>query len=676
MRPFLAKEYIGLQSVKSRLMKMLCVRFKSYGRVKEICKKSLALASDLAAECKGVESDFIRIGQELQAIYGDAKKLSRQVMDSVNVIGGIDGEGVLFQVRALAEESLAQLEGCQKDLSEKTTRINTVMEYLDSLSAEFPLIKAIGQRFRIVAMNISIESARLAESTDLFSVVVHETSAFSEKIMVLCEDSIEGLKSAQDKQRSLYSNMAGGLKEIDRLGGASRRIVQEAVREIEKLMAATIEAAEKVGEHSREISRQVGEIVVAIQFHDSMSQRVEHITKALDDVGQLLATDSPSEDGADYKRKLSYAHSIINLQTAHLKEIVVDIHRLYEKGIRSFEHILTETSELFNHLSHLSVNWDKSPDQERRTRDPFNRLKSSFSELNEVLNRGQALMEPARDASSRASETVDQVSGFVRRINTIGFEAHLIGLNAIVKAAHLGQERGALEVLAQEIKMASDQSTSVVERIDELLGSFTGVANGLRDSNVKDKAEVSFEGSTGEIALAYNRFMENFAAARGRADEINNAISRTKSRLDFLPKLAEELTGYLHQLEEMSRDLSPFSSGEHGLGKEEADKILDRYTMEKERKVHNTSFHGVSEQLGEGVIPITFPNDGAAITKEAGTENDLLDNVELFTDGAARETNNPGTMAELFDPLEPEEEREDPVKGSEPNDLGDNVELF
>jgi len=81
-----------------------------------------ALAHELEAACKDVEPKFIQLGEELQAVYQDATKLTQQVLDSANLIGGEKEEGVLYHLRRLAEASLTGLEGCRKDLSEKPTR--------------------------------------------------------------------------------------------------------------------------------------------------------------------------------------------------------------------------------------------------------------------------------------------------------------------------------------------------------------------------------------------------------------------------------------------------------------------------------------------------------------------------------------------------------------------------
>lgn len=678
---------LDFRSLKRTLTKKLWALFRSTGRAQRVRDQVSHLANDLEAACKRVEPEFMQIGHELQAVYRDATELTDQVLYSINLIGGREGEGVLSQLRGIAEQSLAELESCQESVSEKAVLIKAVMAHLGSLSGILPLVEKVGRLLRIVAVNIGIETARSNESKELFSVVAQETRKLSCKIEDTCEVGLDLLKKSQDTQRSLHGDLSGGLKEINRMGEDARRIVQEAIREIEKLMASTIQAAEQAGERSSRISKQVGNLVVAVQFHDSMSQRVEHIIKALVDVEHLLAGEASGKGDVDHKKRLSHVASIVNLQSAQLKGVIAEIGRVHGMAVRSFEEIIRQLEVLFTYLSDLSSSSEQNQSREGSVVDPFERLRSSFIDLNDVLHQGQVLMDPVRHAASQASDTVEQVSGIVQEIYTIGFETHLMALNAIVKTAHLGSEGHALEVLAQEVKKSSDQGTSIMGRTDQLLGSITDATNKLRERSPNTEDEVSLKGVVEQITQAYDSFMESSALTTDRANEIRQAISKTKAGLDFMPLLAEKLTGSLTQLETISSDLTSFTHGEHPLSREETGHILGRYTMEKEREVHeecvlDRSVMGAKRTISE---PLRYADEKSE-KREGGTK----DNIELLTRDASGHSDEPfGKSGKpdkepvLFRVNEPEETREGAGESLEnettrenEEDLGDNVELF
>jgi methyl-accepting chemotaxis protein len=665
-------------------------------REQEIPAKLSKTANDLKTACKEIEPEFLHIGQELQTVYGDTTKLTRQVQDSANLIGGKEGSGVLFQMRRLAEDSLARLEDCRKNISEKTGQEKTVQEQLDALSTIFHEVKKTGQLFRVVAVNTGIECTRSNESAKLFSAVASDIAKLSKKIMTTSKDGLDVLKEARDTEQTLYGDLSKGLKEITGMGKNVSGIVRNAIQEIENLITSMLQLTEQAGEHTRQVSQQVGKLVVAVQFHDSMSQRVEHIADALGDVEAYLI-----EDAAD---KLPLALSIIKLQTAQLKEIIDEIGHVYKGGGHSFEEIIRELRTLLNHLLGCNVSTDQDAGRGRAI-DSFDRLRSSFSELDGLLRRSQALMDPVRHAASRASDTVVQVTGLVQDIHTIVFKSHLVALNAIINAAHLGSGGRTLEVLAQEVKHSSNQSMSIVERADALLDLVTDAANKLRDQNTATETDISLEDSIPEMIRTYNRFMEESTTTHKRADKIKDAVSVAKGDLDFLPRLVEKLTGSLDRLEAMVRELTSFVPAGHHLGQDTVDNILKRYTMDKEREIHQTAFSGSTDEVQQGTVSESLPepHDPGGRAKKAIYEEEKAENIELFmdeeeaedkdnanlfTDDPVREADKQWNNVELFDSdagtgdnqgsrnQESEAEIEAEETSENEGDLGNNVELF
>ena len=668
---WLKEEIFGIYFLKKRFTKRIFARGLN-DHSKEISKQLPAMSKDLEVACRSVEPHFIQIGKELQAIYKDATGLRKQVLDSVNLIGGKKEGGLLIQLRELAQDALAELGSCQNEVIEKSAQIKMVTEHLSSLLNMCNLVEKVALQLRIVGLNIDIESSRSAESAELFSVVARDTGELSRKMKSISEDSHDALKSALAVQRSAYGNISEGLEELDHLGGNARKTVLSAVQEIEKLMASTLKVVEQASEHSRKISRHVADIVVAVQFHDSMSQRVEHIIKTLHDVERILNNEPLKEGAVDSNEKLDDAFLILELQSAQLKEIVVEIEAVYEKSVRSFDEIFKEIEALLEHLFNISTGGEKDPDQEGIVGNPFNRLRSSFGYLNEILHKGQTLMGPMRHAASQASDTVDQVSESVRDIQGIGFETHLMSLNAIINAAHLGERGGALEVLAQEVKQSSDQSGAFVEGVDELLESVMAMAEKLRDQRANDKTEekILLSSSIEEITQAYNRFIKSSRVAHQQAEDLKNAISKTKDSLDFLPSLAERLKGYLCRLKGIVQILNPFGIKERRVSEEEAEEIVRRYSMEKERDVHEKSLYGPTFRLSKKVGGDAVFDEGAAKAKENKEINGIEDNIELFASGTSGLSHDPGGNAELSKVFQDDSKEEDG------DALGDNVELF
>lgn len=647
------------------------------------------LAGSLEAACQAVESDFIRIGTQLQAVYGDAGQLTQRARESVRLIRGENQEGLLFKMQGVVAASHAELEQCRNDISEKTAQISSIRDRLESLATTFPLIDNIGRHLRMVAVNIGIESVRSNQSAALFSVLADEIVRLSEKMKSISDGSFHVLKTAQDAQRSLYQEIAHRLNTIDRMEENARKIVADATGEIEKLMASTLQIAETASLSARQISHQVGKIVMAVQFHDSMSQRVDHITTALVDADEVLIEDDPE--------KLRHAHSIVSLQSAQLKDIISEIGQIYETAGQSFEEILGELDRLVDKLSELSAASEPTSDRQERF-DSFENLRVSLEGLNSVLQKGQALMDPVRHAASRASETANQISGLVKDIHGIGFSTHLMALNAVVKAAHLGKEGSVLEVLAQEVKQCSDRSTGMMANTDDLIDRITTAAERLGIQSTSDPIDISLDDAMGEMTRTYDECMTTASECGRQADAIRHAITETMAALDFLPRLAETFSRSRDQLEAIAQELTAIAPQDHQMSQSEIDAFISRYTMEKEREIHAAALSGSIAPSDQNSVPEDLPShsDQPALSVTAAPDSDPGQTVELFTDDATQPKTasdadplpEPSDASwdnvELFDmdgaspetATDPDSVPEDGDSTEESDDFGDNVELF
>jgi len=224
-------------------------------------------------------------------------------------------------------------------------------------------------------------------------------------------------------------------------------------------------------------------------------------------------------------------------------------------------------------------------------------------------------------------------------------------------------------------------------RASELLDQVTTAAGRLRNKNDEDaSSNLSFERAMEEITVAYQRFTETTGAAHGRADEITAVIGNTKAHLGFLPLLAERFTESLHRMEAIIQDLSPFAAEAHDLAHEDTGDILKRYTMEKEREIHEISLHGGVVSADLKTVAQVAPGasqKGPGINEPKPAVSIMDDDIELFTDEAPEQDDETWENVELFD-ADPGPGEGSAVMGEgsasdekkEKDDLGDNVELF
>ena len=574
--------------------------------------------SALEAACKNVEPDFIRMGQKLEAVYAETSELTEKISETVRHIGGESDENLLVRVEQLTKETLENLGNCHTRVSRSLNHVKAFIGHLGELYTLCAAGKKIATFLGVVGFNIGVESSRSSESWNMFNVVSRQIRDLARKIVTIAGSIRKDAETTRAGQIVLYEKISDDFKQLCSLTDEARQAVQDSVREIEQLMAVSVQTLEQAGVHSREISGQVGEIVAGIQIHDSMSQRVNHIIAALYDVGPLCKENS-EPDRADI------AYSVVSLQSAQMKQIIADIELCYLKSTEAFGRIHSEIDRLAYSLSNFGVG-----SGELGSHDMFLRLRSAMLHLYELFTQGNILADRIQEMAARTSETADRLSVHVEGVREISFETHLVSLNAIVKSAHLDSKGRILEVLAHEVKTLSDQSDRFANQVSEILEAIsaavrkTGIhsQNGTKERPCSRGAEITLESGIQDISEVYDKFKANSSEAFHHSETLKTAISQMIADLDFFPALVKELTELLYRLEDaeaLLHNRKEHKTATHGA---EMNTLAKRYTMRQERNVHKqiVARPATDDDESHPSLPRTPPDK----------EDDLGDNVELF----------------------------------------------
>ncbi|MFW6226411.1 MAG: methyl-accepting chemotaxis protein, partial [bacterium] len=102
-----------------------------------------------------------------------------------------------------------------------------------------------------------------------------------------------------------------------------------------------------------------------------------------------------------------------------------------------------------------------------------------FTEIENISAKAEELTASGQEVSSRAKDTqnmVDKIDESLTKteviyqtINKIANKTTILGLNASIEAARLGQEGAGFSVVANEIRTLADNSKESIENIDKIL---------------------------------------------------------------------------------------------------------------------------------------------------------------------------------------------------------------
>ena len=263
--------------------------------ISEIIQITLLKVSELRAplERVSVESEprFVDLGNNLQDIFSGAEGLTNLTRETAMLIDGESNDNILVHIGDFSRESLSKLDACREDVSNVLPRVETCSSNLKRLYDMSPVIRMIAKKLNIVALHISMESSRSRECEDMFNFFVQEIKQLATKVHEISVKIREDSEKAKTNQVADFSSITERKEILNSLADNAHRSVGENVYYMEDLIKMALKVMRSAEIHSKKISSLVGEVVVAIQFHDIARQQIDHIVQTLEEIVNFFNED-------------------------------------------------------------------------------------------------------------------------------------------------------------------------------------------------------------------------------------------------------------------------------------------------------------------------------------------------------------------------------------------------
>lgn len=581
---------------------------------------------------ENAEDDFLKLGQQLQSGYTSVSGLTDLAL-SAKKNADMNSENDFTSASHSVNKALKELKIRRELVESKLPPVRKVVDYLEDLNAKRDEIEMIAKYLRAVALNIFIETARSEVSNKNFSIIAEEIKDLSESIIDMAKSIRDDSENAKNRFTDMFSNIATGIKTMNSVTTGAEDSVHNSIQSIEHLMKLSYKSVKQAEVMSREISKQVGNIVVGVQFHDDMRQRLEHIVSALSKV-EPLCDEIVQNDTEPDEKQLTSAHSILTVQKAQVKGIIAELDNIYQKNRDSFENIIAEIAQLVQILSQdSSHNLGDS--------DIFTSLSLALLEFQNLDNQGLDLIKQLEATYQQASVTTEALSLQANKIHEISRDSHIKALNAIIATQNMGLEGRTLLTLAGEMKTLSYQAEDFVTDVSSIIES---IIQTVKTVNIQDDTIVknSDSGETEQldlnsivinISVLCAEMQNNSEIIYQQSEELSRNLAEAKNNLDFFPVIGSELNQQLESLDKALEILSPWAAVDGS----SLDDSLDHpvYTMEKERKIHEQALDIFSEDPEASVTDIIFSDEDKMVESVAeglddNEDQEFDDNIELF----------------------------------------------
>lgn len=190
-------------------------------------------------------------------------------------------EGVLHTFVNAATENSRVAKRLLAEMTATSTQFLGVLTMLDE-------VKKIADQTNLLAINATVEAARAGQAGKGFAVVAGEVrnlSVHSNKFSNKIGDEVSGIAQALNAVENTIGKIAR--QEAELVTQTDSR-VKDLTAKLQSFNAQVEHSADEIGKISTEVSAEVRTAVTSLQFQDMCTQLIDHVSKRIDALGEIL----------------------------------------------------------------------------------------------------------------------------------------------------------------------------------------------------------------------------------------------------------------------------------------------------------------------------------------------------------------------------------------------------
>ncbi|MEE4240675.1 MAG: methyl-accepting chemotaxis protein [Desulfopila sp.] len=603
-------------------------------------------ADDLNVLASDTEREFLQIGETLNKLAAvcysmtdDAVRLS--TLSNFNEEGAAAGESFVTQNVEIFDNVVKHVKSAISSLGEGDSLLADLLAEVKKLRDPLQRLNGIGKTFRVLGVSIKVESSRNQNATHGFRLLADEVAEISQLVQKNCRFCIEKtdvVERAIDASRKVLHTSESSYDD------AGERGIHTVLHSLEEISRKSEMLASGIQERSAAMVHGIGDVVMAMQFHDITRQQLENVSYALRDIaekaGQLLSeTNEEVEEHA-----ILEIYTILSVQAAHLNSIYEQIFNARNqigRGLReTMEQAGVQAQDARTLLEIESGGENKSV---------VLSLEREVEKILASLNASMSVVKQAAEVSKDVYDDVSEIGNFVNTIEDVAFDVKVLAINAMVEAIKTDAVGNTLIVLAKELSNLSqetrDQAANSIELLQEIIKGtekqLEYTTNLDQNSTLVDEMAKQAGVFTGTVLQS----LQNIAALAQKMDsssrDLSSRITKLIPGIRFPQVMGDRIDKnwriICETIDRIDQHYPQFLEKNTEV-KEMLEQLSQQYVMDRERSIHAQVTGGGVLDEHSGDVDL-FEDDGIELFDDEGEvsskekkkeEQDFGDNVELF----------------------------------------------
>jgi hypothetical protein len=430
----------------------------------------------------------------------------------------------------------------------------------------------------VIARSSRIEAASLDGDRSGFLSFTQEASDLARSV----QHSIEVCSKEQEQLAAAIAMALQGQLEFEKryqaqLVSASAELMS-ACADIKDRQAQSTRLAELATASTMRIGGAVGSAIVSLQAGDGTRQRLEHICRGLNIAG--------TQGGASADEDTSTASLVCALQAAQLKDTVSEFGIDIGAISRSLKALSTDSTEMID--LGVGLYGGKGDD-----------MTSFLAVMKQRLAQASALIAACGHAKASVDTSISVLEnmlvkfrGAISSLDETVVDITLIGMNAGLKAGHLGDKGRAFVVIANELKATADRISGGAKLLQPVLDSIEQSANHLRTLRQEEDTlqvadlENSIGGALRDIEVENGQLGRLMGNLTRESTQFETLVVGADNVMRELGERFAALTNIAGRLEQADSSAGKLSAGQVRHAGDLFDELYLQYTMVRERDVH------------------------------------------------------------------------------------------
>jgi ABC-type transporter Mla subunit MlaD len=565
----------------------------------ESLKSAVQQLHAMTAELKQFISDsekvFLDAGSKLHILQIDANNLLNSSAQAISM--GQSNYDPAAELRDGLERLDKHLEEGQSKTERGLQVLTGVLAGINNLSALESDFQTIVATLHALASTTHLENSRRDTINTGFDSVVTDLRQMAADIKPKFNEVLE-------QSRDVRMTAEAGLHQAKTFLDRHRRDVSRFRRETQTHLHAMTETcatssvlADKSTQSVAAVKTSIESVLQSLQIQDLARQMIEHVVQDLDEFSagaERAWSDERVEEAQSWLAELTIVTRVEAAQVANVSDRLLSCLAQIDRNIQSIVVTLSSIAK-----ESLGFSGKKNGSSLLRS------LERGIRGTSETLCAHDAQEEAMLRALARVSTTAEGVEALVDEVASFGRDARFVGLNAMVKAVHVGQSGVTLRVLAREVQEVADQIEDFTTAAAKIMRSVGSDAHMLVDetSSVLDPSTragaavaANLEGLMGQLGAYQSALDATVDSLLSGSATLRSEVSNTSKSLHGLMASTKGLRELSLRLTKMQTDaLAGARGAKPPTGRTHDD---DWYTMEDERRVQRTAL-GLSQAKAE-----------------------------------------------------------------------------